>query len=67
MLHLSDILLQHHELESFAQLVAKVRERAQGEFFFQIDIKPPFADTPDNWESVLEGTFSGVQDGDPTS
>ena len=60
-------LLQHHELESFAQLVAKVRERAQSEMFFQMDIKPPFADTPDNWESVLESTFSGVYNGDDTS
>ena len=58
MLHLSEILLQHHELESFSELVAKVREEAKTELFFQMDIKPPFPDTPENWESILEGVFS---------
>ena len=60
MLHLSDILLQHHELESFTELVVKVRERAKSELFFQMDIKPPFPDTPENWEAVLESVFSSV-------
>ena len=62
MLHLSDILLQHHEFESFTDLVAKVRERAKNEMFFQMDIKPAFADTPDNWESILESAFSSATD-----
>ena len=60
MLHLSNILLQHHELKSFSELVIKVRELAATEFFFQMDIKPPFPDTPQNWESVLESVFSEV-------
>jgi hypothetical protein len=61
MLYLSEILLQHHELESFEGLLAVVRERARsGERFFRIDVKPPFPDTPENWEDRLEAAFSGV-------
>jgi len=60
MLHLSEILLQHHELRSFEDLLPVVREAAKQERFFRMDVKPPFADTPENWEDVLEGAFSGV-------
>lgn len=60
MRYLSEILLQDHEIESFAQLVAVVRERAVSERFLHMDIKPPFSDTPDNWEDVLEAAFTGV-------
>lgn len=66
MLHLSEILLEHYELDSFAELVVKVGERAQNELHFQMDIKPPFSDTPDNWESVLESAFSAVYRGEDT-
>jgi hypothetical protein len=61
MLYLSELLLQHHELDSFEGLVAAVRDRARsGERFFRMDIKPPFPDTPDNWEDRLEAAFSGT-------
>jgi hypothetical protein len=60
MLHLSEILLQHHEVRSFQELIPLVREAARRERFFRMDVKPPFADTPDNWEDVLEGAFSGL-------
>ena len=62
MRYLSEILLQDHEIESFAQLVTVVRKRAASERFLHMDIKPPFADTPDNWEDVLEAAFTGVAD-----
>ena len=58
MLHVSDILIERHNLESFAELVDEVRVRARGERFLRIDIKPPFADTPENWEDVLESAFT---------
>ena len=58
MLHVSDILIERHDLESFAELVDEVRVRAQGERFLRIDIKPPFTDTPENWEDVLESAFT---------
>ena len=60
MLHLSEILLQHHDIETFEQLLEVVRGRAQSEMFFRIDIKPPYPDTPANWEDQLEGAFVGI-------
>lgn len=60
MRYLSEILLQDHEIESFAELVTAVRKRAASERFLHMDIKPPFPDTPDNWEDVLEAAFTGV-------
>ena len=58
MLHVSDILIERHDLESFAELVDEVRVRARGERFLRIDIKPPFTDTPENWEDILESAFT---------
>ena len=63
MLNLSEILLQHHEMDSFEQLVDAVREGAKTERFFRMDIKPPFPDTPENWEDMLESAFSGALPG----
>ena len=60
MLHISDILIERHDLESFADLVHAVRARAREERFLRIDVKPPFADTPDNWEDVLESAFTSA-------
>jgi len=60
MLHVSDILLQHKEITTFAELIKVVEQRAKNEMFFRIDLKPPFPDTPMNWELVLEAAFSGV-------
>ena len=61
MLKLSDILVYNKELESFEELLPTIQEAAlQGERFFRIDVKPPFADTPDDWEDRLEAAFSGL-------
>jgi len=60
MLHVSDILLQHKDITTFAELVKVVEQRAKTEMFFRIDLKPPFPDTPLNWELVLEAAFSGL-------
>lgn len=63
MLWLSEILLQHHEIESFTELTKLVQQAAQrGERFFRMDIKPPFADTPENWEDRLEAAFTAALD-----
>ncbi len=62
MLNLSEILLAHRELESFEDLVKAVRQGARSERFFRMDVTPPFADTPGNWEDVLESAFNGVLD-----
>lgn len=60
MLHVSDILIERHDLESFAELVDAVRTRAREERFLRIDVKPPFADTPENWQDVLESAFTSA-------
>jgi len=63
MLWLSEILLQNHDLDSFEQLIPILEERArQGEMFFRMDIKPPFNDTPENWEDRLEAAFTAALD-----
>ena len=59
MLWLSEILLQEHNLNSFDELQVKVKERAKaGEMFFRMDVKPPFFDTPEDWEERLEAVFT---------
>jgi len=61
MLCLSEILLQHHELESFDELVSLVEEKARsGELFFQMDVRPPYLDTPESWEDRLEAAFAAA-------
>ena len=61
MLWLSEVLLQHHELQSFEELKIKLSECAQqGELFFKMDVRPPFQDTPENWEDILESVFTSV-------
>jgi hypothetical protein len=54
--------MQGYDLDSFAALEAAVRERAQaGEMFFRMDVRPPFPDTPEDWEDRLEAAFSAAQ------
>lgn len=61
MLWLSEVLMQHHELQSFEELKKKLGERArQGEMFFRMDVRPPFHDTPENWEDILESVFTSA-------
>ena len=62
MLQLSEVLMQEHELVSFDELKGVIQQRAsQGEMFFRMDVKPPFADTPANWEDQLESAFTSGQ------
>jgi hypothetical protein len=60
MLYLSEVLLQHHDVDTFERLCEVVTQRAQTEMFFKIDVKPPYPDTPPDWEDRLEGAFVGV-------
>ncbi|GMQ87807.1 MAG: hypothetical protein BMS9Abin08_1015 [Gammaproteobacteria bacterium] len=61
MLCLSEILLQHHELQSFDELIGVVGNKARsGELFFQMDVRPPFPDTPESWEDRLEAAFAAA-------
>lgn len=60
MLKLSDILVGNQEIESFEELIPLVQSVARsGERFFRMDVKPPYPDTPENWEDRLEAVFSG--------
>ena len=62
MLWLSEVLLQNPQVESFEDLKDVITERAAaGERFFRMDIKPPFSDTPPNWEDRLEAVFTAVR------
>ena len=58
MLHVSDLLLQHREISTFEELIDVVKARSKNEMFFRMDLKPPYHDTPDNWEMILEAAFS---------
>jgi hypothetical protein len=62
MLWLSELLIQNYDLESFAALTDAVKGRARdGEMFFRMDVRPPFPDTPEDWEDRLEAAFSTAQ------
>lgn len=59
MLYLSEVLMQEHELTCFNDLVDALKQRARkGAMFFQIDVRPPFPDTPNDWETRLESAFT---------
>ena len=62
MLWLSEVLLQNPDVESFEDLKQLIAQRgAEGERFFRMDIKPPFVDTPPDWEDRLEAAFTSVR------
>ena len=52
-------MIAHTDLESFEDLVGVVKNIANsgGERFFQMDVKPDYGDTPENWEDRLEAAF----------
>jgi len=63
MLWLSEVLLQGHQLESFDDLLSELKKRArEGELFLRMDVKPPFPDTPADWEDKLEAAFTSRQE-----
>ena len=59
MLYLSKILISNQEVQTFEELKDLVKEYARdGEMFLRFDVKPPYPDTPGDWEDQLEATFS---------
>ncbi len=61
MLWLSEVLIQQHDLDSFEALMQAVSARARaGEIQFRMDVRPPFPDTPEDWEDRLEAAFYAV-------
>lgn len=62
MLWLSEVLIQNHDLENFQQFLQAIKlRRDQGERFLRMDVKPPFVDTPENWEEQVEAVFTSNQ------
>ena len=62
MLWLSEVLLQNPDMENFDDLKFVLTEHGKkGERFFRMDIKPPFFDTPNNWEDQLEAAFTAIR------
>lgn len=58
MLNLSDLIIQHPEVNSFNELVAAVRELPPAdEIFLHFDVKPDYRDTPRNWQWLLEAAY----------
>ncbi len=52
-------MIQNPDLESFEALKEVLKKRAaEGELFFRMDVKPPFQDTPADWEDKLEAVFT---------
>ncbi len=63
MLWLSEVLIQNPEMKNFDELKAELKKRAiAGEFFFRMDVKPQFPDTPGDWEDRLEAVFTSMQE-----
>jgi hypothetical protein len=58
MLYLSEVLIQNPQLQSFDELIELIGLLKKRERFFRIDVKPPYPDTPENWEDRLEAAFS---------
>jgi len=57
---ISSIIIQHPEINSFAELLNAVRGiTSDNMLFLEFDVKPDFRDTPRNWQWQLEGAFVG--------
>ncbi len=59
MLYLSQVMIANQEMQSFDDLKLVLKEFAsRGEMHLHFDVKPPFPDTPNDWEDQLEAAFS---------
>lgn len=59
---ISDIIIQHPEINSFDELLAAVRHITSDDMLFlEFDVKPDYRDTPRDWQWQLEGAFIGGQ------
>jgi hypothetical protein len=57
---ISDIIIQHPEINSFQELLDAVRGiTSDNMLFLSFDVKPDFRDTPRDWQWQLEGAFVG--------
>ena len=59
MFYLSDVLKTQHDLDNFTDLLEIVRNKArEGELHMDVDIRPPFQDTPKDWQNQVEMAFT---------
>ncbi len=59
MARLSDLIIGHPEVTSFAELEKLVAHAAEsGHMFIEFDVKPDYRDTPKKWEWKLETVFT---------
>ena len=57
---ISDIIIQHPEINSFQELLEAVHNITSNDMLFlSFDVKPDYRDTPRDWEWQLEGAFTG--------
>jgi hypothetical protein len=57
---ISDIIIQHPEINSFQELLEAVRNiNSNDMLFLSFDVRPDYRDTPRDWEWQLEGAFTG--------
>lgn len=63
MLSISVVLLENQELSSFEQLQECIKQYVRrGELFLEFDVRPPFPDTPEDWQDRLEAIFTSAAD-----
>ena len=56
---ISDIIIQHPEINSFGELLAAVRHITSDDMLFlEFDVKPDYRDTPRDWQWQLEAAFA---------
>lgn len=63
MAKLSDLIIQHPDVDTFSELEKLVAHAGEsGEMFLEFDVKPDYRDTPKKWEWRLEAVFTrGLQ------
>lgn len=58
MLLLSQVILQHPEVDDFQELLKVVGQfGADGQVMLSFDLKPDFRNTPRDWQDQLEHAF----------
>jgi len=59
MLLISEVMIANPQVDDFEELVVVLKSIAKtsDERFFQMDVKPDYGDTPENWEDRLEAAF----------
>ncbi len=59
MTRLSDFIIRNPDVLTFSALMIVIGEHGRdGATMLQVDIKPDFADTPRNWETLVENAFT---------